>query len=205
MELIEKYFPELSKEQYEKFRRLEELYRFWNGKINVISRKDMENFYERHVLHSLAIHKIIEFQKGSTVLDIGTGGGFPGVPMAIVCPECKFVLLDSIGKKLKVVNEIAYELRVDNIKTLHARSEDIEGQFDYIISRAVTDLPAFLKMSAHLINSDQNRSHKGIYYLKGGEIAQEIIKLNRKAHTYDIKELYSEDFFLTKKIVHIPF
>jgi len=205
MELIEKYFPEISKEQHKKFQLLSENYAYWNEKINVISRKDMVNFYERHVLYSLAIHKLVSFKNGSRIIDIGTGGGFPGLPLAILCPESQFVLLDSIGKKLKVINEVSKELEINNITTVHSRAEQLNSQFDYIISRAVTSLPKFVKITKHLIKRNKQVSNNGIYYLKGGDISSEIKELNMTVHTYDLKDLFNEDFFSTKKIVHIPY
>jgi len=205
MELIEKYFPDISKEQHNKLEQLAENYSYWNEKINVISRKDMGNFYERHVLHSLAIHKVVSFERGSRILDIGTGGGFPGLPLAILCPESQFVLLDSIGKKLKVINEISKNLKLNNISTVHSRAEQYNAPFDYIVSRAVTGLPGFVKITKHLFKENKKGSNNGIYYLKGGDFTSEIKELKRKVHTYNLNELFSEEFFTTKKLVHIPY
>ena len=205
MELIEKYFPEISKEQHNKLEQLAENYSYWNEKINVISRKDLVNFYERHVLHSLAIHKVVSFKQGSSIVDIGTGGGFPGLPLAILCPESQFVLLDSIGKKLKVINEISKNLELNNISTVHSRAEQYSTPFDYIISRAVTRLPEFVKITKHLFKKNKGASNNGIYYLKGGDFTSEIKELNKKVHIYNLNELFSEEFFTTKKLVHIPY
>ena len=204
MLLIQKYFPNLTSIQLKQFEALQGLYEDWNSKINVISRKDIEALYLRHVLHSLSIAKLIQFQAGSKILDIGTGGGFPGVPLAILFPDVTFHLVDSINKKLKVVNGVAESLGLENIYTTHSRAESIEGQYDFIVSRAVTTMPDFVgwvknrvaKKSVHPIKN-------GILYLKGGDLTQEL-KIYSKATLYDLNAFFEEDFFETKKIVHLP-
>jgi len=204
MLLIQKYFPNLSDIQLKQFEALQGLYEDWNSQINVISRKDIEALYLRHVLHSLSIAKLVQFKAGTKILDIGTGGGFPGVPLAILFPEVKFHLVDSINKKLKVVNGVAESLGLENIYTTHARAESIKGQYDFIISRAVTTMPDFVgwiknrvaKKSVHPIKN-------GILYLKGGDLTEEL-KIYSKATLYDLSAYFEEDFFETKKIVHLP-
>jgi len=204
MLLIQKYFPNLSDIQLKQFEALQGLYEDWNSQINVISRKDIEALYLRHVLHSLSIAKLVQFKAGTKILDIGTGGGFPGVPLAILFPEVKFHLVDSINKKLKVVNGVAESLGLENIYTTHARAESIKGQYDFIISRAVTTMPDFVgwiknrvaKKSVHPIKN-------GILYLKGGDLTEEL-KIYTKATLYDLSAYFEEDFFETKKIVHLP-
>ncbi|MDA7706776.1 MAG: 16S rRNA (guanine(527)-N(7))-methyltransferase RsmG [Flavobacteriaceae bacterium] len=204
MLLIQKYFPNLTEIQFKQFEALQGLYEEWNSQINVISRKDIEALYLRHVLHSLALAKLIEFKAGAQILDVGTGGGFPGIPLAILFPEVKFHLVDSINKKLKVVNGVAESLGLENIKTTHARAESIKGHYDFIISRAVTNMPDFVgwvknkiaKKSVHPIKN-------GILYLKGGDLTEEL-KIYTKATLYDLSAYFEEDFFETKKIVHLP-
>ncbi|MEJ6685785.1 MAG: 16S rRNA (guanine(527)-N(7))-methyltransferase RsmG [Crocinitomicaceae bacterium] len=204
MDLIRYYFPDFTSLQHEQLDQLTALYNEWNSKINVISRKDMENFRERHVLHSLALAKCISFPKGSHLLDIGTGGGFPGVPLAIAYPNCSFVLLDSIGKKLKVINEIAGVLGLKNIQTVHSRVEDHKGDYNYLISRAVTNMPNFMKLINHLTRFG-NKNFKEILYLKGGDFDDELhkIKLNCKVHELD--KIFSEPFFETKKVIQLRY
>ncbi|MDA9125953.1 16S rRNA (guanine(527)-N(7))-methyltransferase RsmG [Flavobacteriaceae bacterium] len=204
MLLIQKYFPNLTAIQLKQFEALQGLYEDWNSKINVISRKDIEALYLRHVLHSLSIAKLIQFQAGSKILDIGTGGGFPGLPLAILFPDVTFHLVDSINKKLKVVNGVAESLGLENIYTTHSRAESIKGQYDFIVSRAVTTMPDFVgwvknkvaKKSVHPIKN-------GILYLKGGDLTEEL-KIYSKATLYDLNAFFEEDFFETKKIVHLP-
>ena len=204
MELIHKYFPEIKEEQKELLAQLSGLYQEWNQKINVISRKDMDNFYERHVLHSLAISKVVQFDKNDRIIDVGTGGGFPGIPLAIIFPESRFTLNDSIRKKLKVIDEIASVLNLKNIKTIHCRAEDINDQFDFVISRAVTNLPQFIKITKHLYK-EGNRKSKGLYYLKGGDFEEEIKKMKKESHQFELNTFFEEEFFETKKIVHLPY
>ena len=203
MDLIKKYFPDIPKEQYKKLKELKSHYEEWNQKINVISRKDIDNFYERHVLHSLAIAKLIQFNDNSHIIDVGTGGGFPGVPLAILFPNAHFTLLDSIGKKLKVINEISEKLHINNIETIHSRVDDIDRKYDYILSRAVTNLPKFIKLTRN-IRKANSTSHSGIYYLKGGDFEKELKQIKGKSYITDLSSLFEEEFFITKKLIHIP-
>lgn len=204
IQLILKYFPDITDDQKQKIKKLEELYTFWNNQINVISRKDTENFYERHVLHSMAISKVIEFKSGTKIMDIGTGGGFPGIPLAILFPNCNFLLVDSIGKKIKVVKEIAQELKLTNIRATHERAENINEQFDFIVSRAVTAMPTFLKWTKGKFLKENNNTFKnGIFYLKGGDLKKEMASVKKAIQYFEIKEIYSEEFFETKSIVYI--
>lgn len=204
MELILKYFPNLTPLQVKQFEQLQELYAFWNEQINVISRKDTENFYERHVLHSLGIAKVIQFSDDSKILDIGTGGGFPGIPLAILFPNVHFTLVDSIGKKIKVVNEVALALGLENVIGIHDRAENIKGQFDFIISRAVTAMPSFLKWTKGKYAPTQNNDLKnGVLYLKGGDLTEEFQTVQQKYTLYDLENYFNESFFETKKVVHI--
>ncbi len=204
MQLIDKYFPNLTPHQREQFNRLEALYNHWNDQINVISRKDTENFYERHVLHSLGIAKVMEFKSNSDILDIGTGGGFPGIPLAILFPECNFTLVDSIGKKIKVVNEVAKELVLNNVKGIHERAEKIPGQFDFIVSRAVTAMPEFINWTRGKIHRDnKNQLPNGILYLKGGDLTDELKPVKHAYRIFNLSEFFEEEFFETKKVVHV--
>lgn len=205
MDLIKKYFPELTTEQFEKISRLPELYKFWNAQINVISRKDEDNFMERHVLHSLGIAKVIEFSPGSKILDIGTGGGFPGIPLSIMFPDCQFTLVDSIGKKIKVVNEVASSLELKNVTGIHERAEKIAGHFDFIVSRAVTAMPAFLPWTKGKFSKEQKNSlPNGILYLKGGDLTEELSGIRKDYEIIPLDTFFEEDFFETKKVVYIP-
>jgi len=204
MELILKYFPNLNEDQIDKFTKLEELYQDWNLKINVVSRKDIDELYLRHVLHSLAIAKLIQFNEGSQIMDVGTGGGFPGIPLAIMFPECQFHLVDSIAKKLKVVNEVVEGLGLTNVKTTHTRVEEINKQYDFIVSRAVAAMPTFVNwVKGKIAKKQQNELKNGILYLKGGDLGQEL-QVYTKSTIYDLSEFYTEDFFETKKLVHLP-
>lgn len=204
MDRIRHYFPDLTEQQIHQFEALQELYTHWNEQINVISRKDTENFYERHVLHSLAIAKVMPFTDGSDILDIGTGGGFPGIPLAILFPECQFVLVDSIGKKIKVVNEVAAALGLKNVKGIHERAEKIDQQFDFIVSRAVTAMPAFLKWTTGKFKKQHiNPLKNGILYLKGGDLADEMKGVNKFYKYHPIPEFFDEDFFETKMVVYV--
>ncbi len=201
---IEKYFHELTKTQKTQFSKLADLYEHWNAQINVISRKDTENFYERHVLHSLAISKVMPFADGSDILDIGTGGGFPGIPLAILYPNCQFVLVDSIGKKIKVVNEVASALGLKNVKGIHDRAENIDQQFDFIVSRAVTAMPAFLQWTKDKFKKKQlNELRNGILYLKGGDLTEEFKTVNKFYKITEISSFFEEEFFETKKVVYV--
>lgn len=202
--LITKYFPEISEEQKQQFSALKDLYLDWNSKINVISRKDTEHFFERHVLHSLAIAKVIQFQPTTKILDIGTGGGFPGIPLAILFPECDFLLVDSIGKKIKVVNEVALALGLKNVRTQHERAENINEKFDFIVSRAVTAMPAFLQWTkGKFLKENKNSIKNGILYLKGGDISAEMADIKGHIRYTDISDFFQEAFFETKKVVYL--
>ncbi|WP_335973831.1 16S rRNA (guanine(527)-N(7))-methyltransferase RsmG [Gaetbulibacter jejuensis] len=204
MQLILKYFPDLSEDQIQQFQNLESLYQDWNLKINVVSRKDIDELYLRHVLHSLAIAKVIQFKPGSKVMDVGTGGGFPGIPLAIMFPETQFHLVDSIAKKLKVVDEVVEGLGLTNVKTTHTRVEEINDTYDFIVSRAVAAMPTFVHWVKGKIAKTQNHNLKnGILYLKGGDLSEEL-KDYRTATMYDLTEFYAEPFFETKKVVHLP-
>lgn len=204
-ELILKHFPELSDKQKEQFEQLGELYQYWNQRINVISRKDMDNFYLHHVLHSLAIAKIIQFKDFTEIMDAGTGGGFPGIPLAILFPEASFYLVDSIGKKIKVVNEVVTALDLKNVEAEQIRMEQVDRTFDFIISRAVTYLPDFMRWTGYKFHQKSFNSLKnGILYLKGGDIKKEIADLKRfKTKVFKLDNYIEEDFFETKKLVHV--
>lgn len=202
--LVLKYFPDLSEKQKEQFERLEALYGEWNAQINVISRKDTGNFYERHVLHSLAIAKVMEFKDGTKILDVGTGGGFPGIPLAILFPKCNFLLVDSIGKKIKVVKEVASALELKNVSARHVRSEEIKDQFDFIVSRAVTAMPKFIGWTkGQFLKKNNNTFKNGILYLKGGDLTEEMAPVKKAVQYFDLSDFYSEDFFETKKVVYV--
>ena len=204
MEQILKYFPDLSEKQVSQFKQLESQYKEWNAQINVVSRKDIDELYVRHVLHSLGIAKVITFKPKSNVLDIGTGGGFPGIPLAILFPETNFYLVDSIGKKIKVVNEVVTALGLTNVKGEHTRAENVKGQFDFIVSRAVTNMSDFVKWTKGKIKKNSTHDIKnGILYLKGGDLTEELSNFP-KATLYDLPNFFEEDFFETKKVVHVP-
>ena len=204
MERISHYFPTLSTLQVAQFSKLLNLYTIWNNQINVISRKDLDNFYERHVLHSLGIAKVYSFEPGTTVLDVGTGGGFPGIPLAILFPETTFVLVDSIGKKIKVVNEVASALGLTNVQAHHLRAEQVKGTFDFVISRAVTAMPVFVEWVKNKIKKGKASDgfSNGILYLKGGDLTEEFKGLPGKFKEYPLSNYFSEDFFETKKVIH---
>ncbi len=204
MQLIHTYFPDLTETQVQQFESLEALYKDWNLKINVVSRKDIDELYLRHVLHSLAIAKVVSFKPNSKIMDVGTGGGFPGIPLAIMFPECQFHLVDSIGKKLKVVDEVVEGLGLTNVKTSHCRVEDVKEQYDFIVSRAVAVMPTFVHWIKGKIAKKQNHNLKnGILYLKGGDLSEEL-KDYKTATIYDLKAYFSEEFYDTKKVVHLP-
>jgi 16S rRNA (guanine527-N7)-methyltransferase len=204
MELILKYFPNLSEVQKEQFSKLYDLYSDWNSKINVVSRKDIDELYLRHVLHSLGIAKVIQFKDGTSIMDVGTGGGFPGIPLAILYPECKFHLVDSINKKLKVVDAVTEELGLTNVKTSHKRAEEINETFDFIVSRAVTAMPSFVGWVKNKVSKkSKNDLKNGILYLKGGNLTEELQNYP-KATLYNLTDYFEEDFFDTKKVVHLP-
>lgn len=204
LELIKKYFPELTEQQLFRFKKLEELYKDWNLKINVVSRKDIEELYLRHVLHSLGIAKVQQFKPGSKILDVGTGGGFPGIPLAIMFPECEFHLVDSIGKKIKVVNEVADGLGLENVRSFNKRVEDLDGQYDFIVSRAVAVMPTFVRwVKGKIAKSSKHERKNGILYLKGGDLTEEL-KDYRNAEIFELSDYFEEDFFDTKKVVYLP-
>uniref|UniRef100_UPI0035BC4C11 16S rRNA (guanine(527)-N(7))-methyltransferase RsmG n=1 Tax=Mucilaginibacter sp. TaxID=1882438 RepID=UPI0035BC4C11 len=203
-DILLKYFPNLTLQQQEQFARLQELYTLWNSQINVISRKDIELLYERHVLHSLGIAKVMEFAPGTSVLDVGTGGGFPGVPLAILSPDVNFHLVDSIGKKIKVVNEVAMALGLTNVKGTHARAEDIKEKFDFVVSRAVTQLKDFYPwVKGKFSKTNNNKLPNGILYLKGGDLTQEIADAGLAVQQYHLKDYFEEEFFETKQVIYV--
>ncbi|MFD0761795.1 16S rRNA (guanine(527)-N(7))-methyltransferase RsmG [Lutibacter aestuarii] len=204
METILKYFPDLTETQLQQFSKLGGLYKKWNAQINVISRKDIDELYTRHVLHSLAIAKVQPFQPNSSVLDIGTGGGFPGIPLAILFPETNFYLVDSIGKKIKVVQEVTTALGLKNVKAAHMRAEKVKGEFDFIVSRAVTKMDDFVKWTkGKIAKKQQHQLKNGILYLKGGDLTEELSSFP-KATLFNLTDFFDNDFFETKKVVHIP-
>lgn len=204
-EIVFRYFPGLTDQQKEQFDRLGNLYREWNDKINVVSRKDIDNLYVNHVLHSLGIAKVVSFLPGSRVLDVGTGGGFPGIPLAILFPETRFHLVDSIGKKITVVNAVAEGLQLENVKAEKIRAEQVTGEYDFVVSRAVTRLKEFYgwiykrvrKQSAHPLKN-------GILYLKGGDLAEELAEAGKPHQLFDLQQYFEEQFFETKKVVYVP-
>lgn len=203
-DLIFKYFPNLTEEQRNQFIQLESLYQDWNTKINVVSRKDIDELYLRHVLHSLGIAKIQEFIPGTSVLDVGTGGGFPGIPLAILFPDTRFTLVDAIGKKIKVVEEVVQGLGLNNVVTKNQRVEELKEQYDFIVSRAVAAMPTFVHWVRDRIKKKSVHDRKnGILYLKGGDLTEEL-RDYRTAQIFDLTDYFSEDFFETKKIVYLP-
>lgn len=204
MEVILKYFPDLSDEQKRQFAALYDLYADWNSKINVISRKDIENLYTHHVLHSLAIAKLIQFTDGTKIMDVGTGGGFPGVPLAILFPKCEFLLIDSIGKKIKVATEVSNAIGLKNIQFRHCRAEEEKGKFDFVVSRAVMPLPDLIKIVRKNISKDQhNALPNGVICLKGGNLEGEMSSFKKTAEADDLSMFFEEEFFKTKKIVYV--
>ena len=204
LELLKKYFPDLTEDQKNKFGKLQDLYEDWNLKINVVSRKDIEELYLRHVLHSLGIARVQQFLPGASILDVGTGGGFPGIPLAILHPETNFHLVDSIGKKIKVVNEVVEGLGLKNVHTTNSRVEEVPGHYDFIVSRAVAAMPTFVHWTTGKIAKESKHELKnGILYLKGGDLSEEL-STYQKAVIYDLQEFFEEDFFETKKVVHLP-
>jgi 16S rRNA (guanine527-N7)-methyltransferase len=205
MELIQRYFPNLSDLQYKQLDALGELYSDWNAKINVISRKDMEHFYERHVLHSIAIAKVIQFKPDTQILDVGTGGGFPGLPLAILFPDVSFHLVDSIGKKIKVVQEVSNALELTNLSAEHARAEQVSGQFDFVVSRAVTRLTEFYPWVQNKFNKKSfNDLDNGILYLKGVDLMEEFDQLKKPYQLFSLKDYYTDEWFESKGLVFVP-
>ena len=204
MQIIHKYFPELTEKQIEQFTDLQQLYQHWNALINVISRKNMDTLYTNHILHSLAIAKVIQFEKGTKILDIGTGGGFPGIPLAILFPEVDFLLVDSIGKKIKVVNEVSNAIGLTNVIALHERAENIKDPFDFVVSRAVTNMTDFKKwVKGKFNNTHNNTLNNGILYLKGGDLSEELRGISYSK--YEIADFFEEEFFETKKVIYISY
>ena len=205
MEIISKYFKELSEEQQRQFRMLDELYRDWNAKINVISRKDIDNLYEHHVLHSLAIAKALHFKPGTDILDFGTGGGFPGIPLAILFPECHFKLIDGTGKKIRVAQEVATAIGLKNCQPEHLRGEDEKGKYDFVVSRAVMPLPDLVKIVRKNVSKTQrNAAGNGIFCLKGGELQQELQPFHKIVEVTPISTWFSEEWFQTKNVIYLP-
>lgn len=204
MDIILKYFPNLTETQEQQFAALYDLYTDWNSKINVISRKDITNLYEHHVLHSLGIAKIIQFRPGTEIMDLGTGGGFPGIPLAILFPDTHFHLVDSIGKKVKVATEIAQAIGLKNVTTRHCRAEEEKQQFDFVVSRAVMPLTDLLKIIRKNIRKEQhNALPNGLICLKGGELDREVMPVKHQTLIYDLKDYFEEEFFETKKVVYV--
>ena len=204
MEIIQKYFPELTDTQKEQFMALYDLYTDWNSKINVISRKDITNLYEHHVLHSLGIAKVINFRPGTEIMDLGTGGGFPGIPLAIMFPDAHFHLVDSIEKKVKVATEIASAIGLKNVTTRHCRAEEEKQLFDFVVSRAVMPLTDLLKIIRKNIKKEQNNAlPNGLICLKGGELQNEVLPVKHQTVMYDLKDYFEEEFFETKKVVYV--
>lgn len=204
MKLILKYFPDLTEDQKYKFKMLKDIYEDWNTKINVISRKDIDQLYLKHILHSLSISKVISFINGTTILDVGTGGGFPGIPLAILFPRCNFVLLDSIAKKIKVVDAAVLSLKLNNVSTITDRVENTSMKYDFIVSRAVTKMKDFKRLIKGKVNNTSNNTlNNGILYLKGGDLKNELLGINHKK--FNISDFFDEEFFNTKKIIYVNY
>ncbi len=205
IDILLKYFPELTGKQREQFAALQDLYADWNSKINLISRKDIDNLTERHVLHSLGIARIIRFRPGTSVLDVGTGGGFPGIPLAIMFPETQFCLIDAIGKKIKAASGVAESIGLQNVKLKHLRAEEEKGKYDFIVSRAVMPLGDLLKLTQKNVRKEQqNALPNGLICLKGGDMQAEIYPYRNKATVYDLNREFDEEFFALKKVVYVP-
>ena len=204
MQIIQKYFTNLTELQVEQFAQLEALYNDWNAKINVISRKDIQNLYEHHVLHSLGIAKVVNFKDGTTIMDLGTGGGFPGIPLAILFPNVQFHLVDSIGKKIKVANEVANAIGLKNTKFSHARAEEIKEQYDFVVTRAVMPMVDLMKVARkNICKKQHNAVPNGIIALKGGELMGEIASMKNISTVWELSDFFEEDYFKTKKVVHV--
>lgn len=205
MQLIRKYFPEITPLQASQFEKMGELYRDWNEKINVISRKDIDSLYERHILHSLGIAKVCSFKSGTELLDVGTGGGFPGIPLAVLFPDCQFTLVDSIGKKIKVVEAVASELGLKNVLALNNRVEQVDIKVDFVLSRAVTRFAPFYDwVKGKFLKGGFNSVDNGILYLKGGELEEEMKEFGRKYKAFELSEYFEEEFFTTKRVIFVP-
>lgn len=204
MQLIKKYFPAITPIQISQFEKMGELYKDWNEKINLISRKDIDSLYEKHILHSLAIAKLCSFKSGTELLDVGTGGGFPGIPLAVLFPECQFTLVDSIGKKIKVVEEVVAALNLTNVVALNKRVEQVDIQVDFVVSRAVTRFtPFYFWVKNKFLKGGFNSIENGILYLKGGDIEEEMKEYGKKYRIIELSKFFDEEFFMTKKIVYV--
>lgn len=205
MQIIDKYFPNLSQRQKEQFNNLDTLYREWNAKINVISRKDIDNLYEHHVLHSMAIARIVRFKPNTSILDFGTGGGFPGIPLAILFPECRFRLIDGTGKKVNVAAEIAKAIGLENVEAIHQRGEEEKGKFDFIVSRAVMPMPDLVKIVSRNISRKQHNSiANGILALKGGNLSEELKPYHKIVEVTPISQFFDEEWFREKSVIYLP-
>lgn len=204
MDIINRYFPDITERQAEQFAMLEELYNDWNAKINVISRKDIQNLYEHHVLHSLGIAKVVRFRPDTKIMDLGTGGGFPGIPLAIMFPDTEFHLVDSIGKKVKVANEVANAIGLENVRFSHARAEEIKDMYDFVVTRAVMPMTDLVKVARKNIAKEQhNAVPNGIIALKGGELNGEIASMRNISTVWELSDFFAEEYFQTKKVVHV--
>jgi len=205
VQILLKYFPDLSPSQISQFEKMGMLYREWNEKINVVSRKDIDALYEKHILHSLGIAKVCSFKDGTEILDVGTGGGFPGIPLAVMFPECQFTLVDSIGKKIKVVEEVANGLELKNVKALNARAEQVDIKVDFVVSRAVTRFAPFYEwIKNKFLKGGFNDLDNGVLYLKGGDLEEEMKEYGKKYRLFELSNYFSEEFFETKKVVYVP-
>ncbi|MGG7665793.1 16S rRNA (guanine(527)-N(7))-methyltransferase RsmG [Dyadobacter sp. BHUBP1] len=205
MELIDRYFPNLTADQRDKFGQMGELYEYWNARVNVISRQDIDTLYERHVLHSLGIAKVQEFRPGTAILDVGTGGGFPGVPLAIMFPEAQFHLVDSIGKKIRVVQEVVNALKLDNVRADQVRAEKLDDSYEFVVSRAVTRMAPFVGwVKKNISRNSFHDRRNGILYLKGGDLAEELSEIKERPQVYALSDFFGEEFFETKKVVYVP-
>ena len=205
MELINKYFPDLTADQRDKFGQMGELYEYWNARVNVISRQDIDTLYERHVLHSLGIAKVQQFRPGTSILDVGTGGGFPGVPLAVMFPDAQFHLVDSIGKKIRVVQEVVAALKLDNVRAEQVRAEKLDDSYEFVVSRAVTRMAPFVGwVKKNVSRNSFHERRNGILYLKGGDLAEELSEIKEKPQIYALSNFFGEEFFETKKVVYVP-